>query len=272
MKSSKHFTAKQMKAALLAVRSKMSEPQESMLRAHYLHRRLSMERIAFFGGYDSYSAGNLQYGSLCGRIAQQLSFSPEQKTQTIATVADTYDARGHSQWQMDDVVVKALDQIGWFRDAVEEIPESERIESSETPEVEREAVIKARIGQGRFRTDVIALWGSCAVTGCSLARVLNASHIVPWAMCATDKEKIDPFNGLLLTPNLDKLVDRFLISFNDDGSIMLSKNLGEDERKSLGVGEQNKLRFVRPAMLPYLKRHRELFREGTVRVKRIERL
>jgi hypothetical protein len=91
-------------------------------------------------------------------------------------------------------------------------------------------------------------------------------------MCATDKEKIDPFNGLLLTPNLDKLVDRFLISFNDDGSILISRDLGEEERKILGVGKQNRLRFVRPAMLPYLKRHRELFRAGTIRVEKIERL
>jgi hypothetical protein len=257
----KPFPIETLKSALLAIRPKISEPQMSMLRAHYLHRRLSMERIAFFGGYDSYSAGNLQYGSLCGRIAQQLRFSPDQKTQTIATVADEYDSRGHSQWQLDDVVVKALDKIGWFRNAIEEIPESEPSESREALEVEREAVIKARIGQGKFRIDVIALWGSCAVTGCSLAKVLNASHIVPWAVCETDKEKIDPFNGLLLTPNLDKLVDRCLIAFNDNGSILLSNELGAKEREILGVEEQTKLRFVRPAMLPYIQRHRQLFHE-----------
>jgi hypothetical protein len=44
-------------------------------------------------------------------------------------------------------------------------------ESSEAPEAERDAVIKARRGQGKFRIDVIPLWGSCAIKGCSLSKV-----------------------------------------------------------------------------------------------------
>lgn len=130
---------------------------------------------------------------------------------------------------------------------------------SDIKETEREALSKARIGQGIFRGNVIALWGTCAVTGCSLSQILVASHVVPWEHCLTARERLDPFNGLLLTPNLDKLVDRFLISFNDDGSILLSESLGTEEREILGVGEQSRLRFVRPAMRPYLQRHRELF-------------
>lgn len=132
----------------------------------------------------------------------------------------------------------------------------------EVLETEREALIKARVGQGNFRTDVIALWGCCAVTGCSLSKVLVASHIVSWASCQTNQERLDPFNGLLLTPNLDKLVDRCLVAFNDDGSILLSKELTAEERSILGVSERSKLRFVRPTMLPYLQKHRELFRAG----------
>jgi|HubBroStandDraft_2_1064218.scaffolds.fasta_scaffold90872_2 putative restriction endonuclease len=208
----KTFTVEQMKSALLAVRDKVTEPQMSMLRAHYLYRTLSMRRIATFGGYDNYGAANLQYGALCGRIARELGFvSPGDQTYTVATVSPESDSKGEAQWRMDDVVVKALENIGWFKEVAGEKPEPEPNESGESPEVERDAVIKARRGQGKFRIDVIALWGGCAVTGCSLAKVLVASHIVPWAECSTDKEKLDPFNGLLLTPNLDKLVDRCLL-------------------------------------------------------------
>ena len=89
--------------------------------------------------------------------------------------------------------------------------------------------------------------------------VLIASHIVPWAKCATNEERLDPLNGLLLTPNLDKLLDQFLISFKSDGAILLSNELSVEERAALGVTERSRLRFVRPAMLPYLKRHRDLF-------------
>jgi hypothetical protein len=254
----KNFTVEQVKAALLAIRPKISEPQMSMLRAHYLYRTLSMERIANFGGYGEYRAGNLQYGALCGRIARELGFvSPGDQTYTIATVCGERDGKGASQWKLDDAAVKALESVGWFNQVANEKLVPVTREDSET---EREAVIKARVGQGNFRTDVIALWGSCAITGCSLSKILVASHLVPWAACATNQERLDPFNGLLLTPNLDRLVDRCLIAFNDDGSILLSKELTSEERPILGVSEKSKLRFVRPAMLPYLQRHRELFR------------
>ena len=93
------------------------------------------------------------------------------------------------------------------------------------------------------------------------ARALVASHILPWASCATNEERLDPFNGLLLTPNLDKLVDCCLIAFNDDGSILISKDLSAEQRNILGVSKQSRLRFVRPAMRPYLRRHRQLFLE-----------
>ncbi len=254
----KTFTVEQVKAALLAIRSKISEPQMSMLRAHYLYRTLSMERIANFGGYGEYRAGNSQYGTLCGNIARELGFvSPGAQTYTIAESVER-DENGDAQWRMDDVATKAIEQAGWFRQVAEEKPGP--TQPREVSETEREALIKARVGQGNFRTDVIALWGSCAVTGCSLSKILVASHLVPWAACATNPERLDPFNGLLLTPNLDRLVDRCLIAFNDDGSILLSKELTAEEWAILGVSEKSKLRFVRPAMLPYLQRHRELFR------------
>lgn len=259
----KNFSAEQVKAALLAIRCKVSEAQMSMLRAHYLYRTLSMERIANFGGYSEYRAGNLQYGALCGCIARELGFiSPGDQTYTIASVSAEPDGKGAAQWQMDDAAVKAIEDAGWFSHVAEEGRETTPTQPKEKAETERETLIKARVGQGTFRTDVIALWGSCAVTGCSLSEILVASHLVPWAACATNRERLDPFNALLLTPNLDKLIDRCLIAFNDDGSILLSKKLRAQELTLLGINEQSRLRFVRPAMLCYLQRHRELFRDG----------
>jgi hypothetical protein len=254
----KPFPVERVESALLAIQVKISQPQMSMLRAHYLYRTLSMERIANFGGYGEYRAGNLQYGALCGRIARELGFvSPGDQTYTIGTVCEERDSKGAAQWQLDEPIVRALESAGWFSQVASEKLVPILREDFDT---EREAVIKARVGQGNFRTDLIALWGSCAVTGCTLSKILVASHLVPWAACVTNQERLDPFNGLLLTPNLDRLVDRCLIAFNDDGSILLSKDLTAEELAILGVSEKSKLRFVRPAMLPYLQRHRELFR------------
>jgi hypothetical protein len=259
----KPFTVIRVKAALRAIQSKISAPQMSMFRAHYIRRIASMEKIAFFGGYGEYRAGNLQYGLLCGRIARQLGYtSPHNQTYTIASVSPQRDQEGHAQWQMDDVIVRALKELGWFSSISDEVPDTvdSPVDYGEVTETERDALIKARVGQGIFRTDVITLWVSCAVTGCALEQVLVASHIVPWAL-STNKERLDPFNGLLLTPNFDKLFDRLLISFDDDGSILLSRAIAQESLAALGINKKSKLRFVRPASLPYLQRHRRLFLE-----------
>ena len=54
--------------------------------------------------------------------------------------------------------------------------------------------------------------GRCALTGVSIGAVLRASHMKPWVE-ATDEERLDPENGLLLAANADALFDRYLISF-----------------------------------------------------------
>jgi 5-methylcytosine-specific restriction protein A len=45
------------------------------------------------------------------------------------------------------------------------------------PETEREMIVQSRIGQGRFRTEVINYWSGCAVTSCQRIELLRASHI-----------------------------------------------------------------------------------------------
>ncbi len=260
----KPFPVEKLKAAILAVEGKLTDPQKQMLRTHGLYPVSSMGTIAQFGDYDSYNSANLHYANVGRRIADQIGYAcPHGPTETIATLFPTKDSEGHAQWRMDDSMVTALKEIGWVSPSKDtEVPDDVLAAIGEITETEREVLRKERIVQGVFRSKVIALWGSCAVTGCSLSKVLVASHLVPWAACATNQERLDAFNGLLLTPNLDKLVDRCLIAFNDDGSILLSKDLTTEERAILGASEQSKLRFVRPQMLPYLQRHRELFRAG----------
>jgi len=72
-----------------------------------------------------------------------------------------------------------------------------------TTTTEKTALIKSRIGQGIFRDRVQLHWTCCAVTGFSDTSLLIASHIVPWKQ-STNSERLDPWNGLLLSPNLDK--------------------------------------------------------------------
>ena len=65
-------------------------------------------------------------------------------------------------------------------------------------------------------------WNSkCSVTGVGITKILIGSHIVPWRD-SNDDERLDVDNGIILTPNLDGLFDRYLIPFEDSGKIIIS--------------------------------------------------
>ncbi len=122
-------------------------------------------------------------------------------------------------------------------------------------EVER--IVRQRVGQDTYRKAMLEYWGgACAVTGVALPAVLRASHALPWAECNTDAQRLDVFNGLLLTANLDALFDRFLISFSAEGHIQLSPGLTEDNLAALGVTPDMQLRWVTAQHEVYLGQHR----------------
>lgn len=128
-------------------------------------------------------------------------------------------------------------------------------------DTEREALIKARIGQGDYRQALLAYWGGCAVTDCTVPVLLRASHIKPWRV-ANATERLDPYNGLLLTPNLDLAFDQGLITFDDQGLIQLSPELDPDSASALHLHTTLRLRQIEPPHCSYLAWHREyLFRK-----------
>lgn len=121
---------------------------------------------------------------------------------------------------------------------------------------EREAIIRARVGQGVYRHALLKHWQGCAVSGIALASMLRASHIKPWRD-ATHPERLDPFNGLLLTPNLDQAFDQGLISFTDEGDIVIAQTLTTELQLALGINPQCRLRSLHDRHLNYLAWHRE---------------
>jgi predicted restriction endonuclease len=99
--------------------------------------------------------------------------------------------------------------------------------------------------------------GRCAITGLAIPELLRASHIKPWADCATDAERLDVYNGLLLAPHLDALFDQGFITVADDGAVSISPALGEDARSLLGVREKTFGHVSVTVHRAYLKWHRE---------------
>ena len=124
---------------------------------------------------------------------------------------------------------------------------------------EREALSKARIGQGDFRKNLEGYWsGRCAVSECSRRELLRASHIKPWS-ASNNVERLDPFNGLLLGAAYDAAFDSYLISFNDKGEIIVASDTPTKDLASVGIDTTLKLRRIDPRHIPYLSQHRELF-------------
>jgi hypothetical protein len=126
----------------------------------------------------------------------------------------------------------------------------------EVTSTEKERLLLARVGQGLFRKKLVSRWKSCSVLGCGPETALVASHIVAWRSCLTNQERLDQNNGLLLSPNLDKLFDRQLISFSDAGILLISPELNKNDAKAFGVRQGMRLREVPKGIVKYLLRHR----------------
>jgi hypothetical protein len=129
-------------------------------------------------------------------------------------------------------------------------------------ETERKGLVTSRVGQGYYRQQIIEQWeGTCPVSGVTITPLLIASHIVPWSQ-SNDEEKLDVNNGILLSPNVDALFDKHLISFENDGSILISDKVSGEDREALGVSESGRI-TVSEGMIPYLERHRQKFGESS---------
>ena len=63
---------------------------------------------------------------------------------------------------------------------------------------------------------------------------LIASHIKPWRH-SDNQERLDGENGLLLNPSVDLLFDRGLISFEDNGDLLLSPVADRLDLPKMGI-------------------------------------
>jgi hypothetical protein len=126
--------------------------------------------------------------------------------------------------------------------------------SDETPATLKRSLVDARMGSGDFRRAVAALWNGCAVTGCSNHVVLRVSYIKPWRQ-SDDGERLDPQNALLLIPNLAVAFETGLITFESDGTVVLSARLTADDRTALGLTEALRLTLT-PEQANYMGHHR----------------
>lgn len=133
---------------------------------------------------------------------------------------------------------------------------SEIISNKTISITEKQNLTLSRIGQGKFRNQLIEYWDGCSVTNLKKVNLLTASHIKPWSK-SNNIERLDLNNGLLLTPNYDKLFDKGYINFNNNGFIVISKYLNLKDQEILNIDPNSKIERLNNYHKEYLNYHFE---------------
>lgn len=129
-------------------------------------------------------------------------------------------------------------------------------EDAAIPVTEREQLVKARVGQGLYRSRVELIEAGCRLTGVTDRRFLRASHIKPWSK-SDSREKLDGNNGLLLAPHIDHLFDKGFISFQDDGQLITSDALPQSVQNAWSLLTSAMSKSFTSSQARYLAYHRE---------------
>jgi predicted restriction endonuclease len=149
----------------------------------------------------------------------------------------------------------------------------EQIYAESTDPTERTLLIKARLGQGKFRKNVIEFWQigeTCVLTGISVRELLIASHIRSWRDCESSYDKLNGANGIILCAQADKLFDKHLLSFkhsHGNWETIISKRIDHVQLRRLGIESGMRLRseHLSPSkeskVRQYLEEHLTYFNE-----------
>jgi hypothetical protein len=90
---------------------------------------------------------------------------------------------------------------------------------------EKKTIVRVRRGQQFFRQTILNTYGiRCCISGIAVPDLLVASHIKPWSKCS-DKERLNPRNGLCLSSLHDAAFDIGLITLDEKFRVVLSKQL-----------------------------------------------
>jgi hypothetical protein len=172
---------------------------------------------------------------------------------------------GHARFTLADLpALHAAVSRTWHlsRDLPDDLSADFHAATSDLPRItESERTRIERIGQDLFRDRLMRDWGGrCPLTGIAEPELLRASHIVPWRTCATDADRLDPSNGLLLSALWDAAFDAGLVSFTDDGTPLYSLSLAAAARAALTTTSKLDLTTSHHPRLEWHRR--ELFGKG----------
>ena len=155
-------------------------------------------------------------------------------------------ARGHAAafaFPTRDALFAAVSAVYRLSMSLPTLPFEDFVrETAHLGDTETDRIQKVRIGQDRFRSALISYWnGTCPLTSISAPELLRASHIIPWAKCDNDQERLNVHNGLLLSALWDAAFDAGLVTFDDNGLPILSPRLKDPERLALDLDRPGRI-------------------------------
>lgn len=107
----------------------------------------------------------------------------------------------------------------------------------------------------KFKNDVKEYYKKCIITGRS-SLVCEVAHIYPFSD-SDYEDKYNPNNGILLCRDLHILFDKNLININNDFTLIISKEILDDESLELYHQYNNKKLNIKQESKYYLQKYNE---------------
>lgn len=115
-----------------------------------------------------------------------------------------------------------------YKDGILEFTDGKCELRADMTEFKRDPILM-RIYRKKLFDESQNVYGRIVCYACKLPwKALVASHIKPLAECLKEQKTIEAYNkdnGLLLSPNVDAYFDKFDISFDENGKIMMGRNV-----------------------------------------------
>ena len=213
-------------AVLLLTEISDSWSREELISAYNLYCKIPIKEI------NSKNTKVVEFADLLGRTSQEVAkrFKNFSRLDADVNISENIEAEDKIIWKFfnndwEKSVYESEDKIIDFENKLKNITEFPKGK-------ERDSIVKSRINQNFFRSAVLTSYqNKCCITGLPFAELLNASHIIPWAV--DNNNRLNPHNGLCLNVLHDRAFDRGLITIKPDYTIDISPSINNFLDKSV---------------------------------------
>ena len=207
-------------AVFLLTEISNSWSREELISAYNLYCKIPIKEIS------SKNTNIIEFADLLGKTPKEVAkrFKNFSKLDATVNVLEDIEQEDKSTWTFFNndwkkSVYESENRIIDFENKLKNITEFPKGK-------ERDNIVKSRINQNFFRNAVLTSYqNKCCITGLPILELLNASHIVPWAVDSTNR--LNPHNGLCLNTLHDRAFDRGFITVTPNYTINISSYIND---------------------------------------------